>query len=87
MITIMTVNGEVHTLPIGTSVEALIRGIEGAIGAGGRFVEIPRAGSESVHLLFSPGIHVSISARPAQPANQDDDDIHHPYGSHFDDFS
>jgi len=80
----IAVNDVAFYLAQGQPRRELIRQIEEAVGAGGRFVTFTVVGNREVSVLFTAATSVALSVETVQYDVRDNGELAEPYGGFFD---
>lgn len=80
----IAVNDSAFYLAQGQPAEDLIRSIEEAVHAGGRFVSFTVVGNRQVSVLFTAATSVALSIETVQYDARDNGQLAEPFGGFFD---
>ena len=77
--TTLTIDGHSHVLAQGTDMRGLKAAAEGAVLAGGRFIDLTVVGNVAVSVLVSPGVAIFLTTREVAEDNRDTGDLAEPF--------
>jgi hypothetical protein len=77
--TTLTLGAHSYALAQGTRLDELKSRIEGAVGSGGKFVDVTLLGNVAVSILAAPGLPILLTTEEVQHDPRDNGDLGEPF--------